>query len=45
MTLNDQEGKGSSLSLNDLTNVQIKCTKFEVSISITFEFNDNLLRK
>ena len=44
MTFNDLESQ-RSLSQNDLDNMKVKCTKFEVSTSITFEFNENLLRK
>ena len=35
ITLNDLEGL-ISLSQNDLSNVLVKCTKFEVSIFISF---------
>ena len=44
MTLNDLESQ-RSLSQNDLDNMKVKCTKFGVPTSITFEFNDNLLKK
>ena len=44
MTLNGLEGQ-RTLSQNDLDNMNVKCTKFEVPTSITFEFNDNLPKK
>ena len=44
MTLNDLESQ-RSLSQNDLDNMKVKCTKFEVPTFITFESNDNLLKK
>ena len=44
MTLNDLEGQ-RTLSQNELDNMKVKCTKFEVPTSITFEFNDNLPKK
>ena len=40
MTLNDLEGQRSS-SPNDLDNIDVKCTKFEVSTLISFEVIDN----
>ena len=40
MTLNDLEGK-RSFSQNDLYNMNVKCTKFDVSMLISFEVIDN----
>ena len=42
MTINDLEGQ-RSLSQNDLDNMKVKCTKFEVSISISVEVIENYL--
>ena len=40
MTLNDLEGQ-RSFSQNDLNNMKVKCTKFEVSTFNIFEVIDN----
>ena len=40
MTINDLEGQ-RSLSQNDLDNIKVKCTKFEMSTFTSLEFNDN----
>ena len=40
MTLNDLEGQRSSIP-NDLDNMNVKSTKFEVSTLISFEVIDN----
>ena len=40
ITLNDLEGHGS-YSQNDLDNIKVKCKKFDVSTSISFEVIDN----
>ena len=40
MTLNDLEGQ-RLFSQNDLYNMNVKCTKFDVSMSISFEVIDN----
>ena len=40
MTLNDLEGQ-RSFSKNDLYNMNVKCTKFDVSMLISFEVFDN----
>ena len=42
MTLNDLECQ-RSLSLNDIGNVQVKCTKFEASIFDIFNYLENIL--
>ena len=41
-TLNDLQGE-RSFSQNDLDNMKVKCTKFEVSISISVEVIENYL--
>ena len=40
MTLNDLEGL-SSFSRNDLDNIKVKCTNFDMSTFISFEVIDN----
>ena len=40
MTLDDLEGQ-RSFSQDDLENMKVKCTKFEVSTFISFEVIDN----
>ena len=40
MTLNDLEGQ-RSFSQNDLDNMNVKCTKFDVSMLISFEVIEN----
>ena len=40
MTLNDLEGQ-RSFSQNDLYNMNVKCTKFDVSMLISFEVIEN----
>ena len=40
MTLNDLEGQWT-FTQNDLYNMNVKCTKFDVSMLISFEVIDN----